>query len=132
VFAGAVMEEWFTKYFLQGWPVMWANPGVTISLLIVGGAIGWGLKHIIGKERIATLTEKVEIADRHRSHAENRLLEMSAQHKAVLRELSHAGVELRRLAVQSPTSELSSPNDNAVRWSAFLRQNPLRRNPKTD
>lgn len=103
------------ELFKQWWPVMQGSPGMTVALIGAGIAIGavasWWLRGYIVKYRIEALNERVgisatevKVADRHRDHAEKRLLDLSEQHSAMTEKLRVLEVGISRMETLMQTN----------------------------
>ena len=55
-----MLDNPFVQAFVQGWPVMLANPGVALTLLIAGGAAGYWYRGSLAKAAIEGLREQLQ------------------------------------------------------------------------
>ena len=118
-----MLEAFMAKAVDQWWPVMQAYPGMALSLISVGVALGavagWWLRSRMTQDRIETLRERVgvaqekaDVADRHKAHAENQLFELNTRHTAVSKQLSVITLSFNTLQKQinnnAPMASLTS------------------------
>jgi hypothetical protein len=107
-----MLDNPITQFFISGWPVMMATPGVAFILLVVGFIVGWLLKSAITKEHVRALEHKVGIADRHKEYVEDKFLDAQKKQESltVLLEKSTKDIGILNYMIENgrPTKELSS------------------------
>jgi len=124
----AVEDNQFVQFFVQGWPVIVANPGIAILLLAIGAMGAWWLnRHIAKEHRDAVLVRhhasaaQLDTADRNNAMLERKLAELTQQHSDAISKLTRAESTILRLTAVTP---LELPNDDIT--VALINQNIAR------
>ena len=119
-----MLDNPIIQAFIQAWPLMWASPGITLSLLAVGGIVGFGFKHLLSKGVIDGLREQVRSKDDRIEGYKERHTDILLKYNEVNARLGMTMTEVARLSNEvakgSPPSVLTLTSASITKNIASL------------